>query len=78
MAGCLRPVGKKPPRLRFDCLASRHARTLFRSLKKNGTIGQPKWKLFMANDNCVAIRDERGRYLKGIPGGSGRPGRQPQ
>jgi hypothetical protein len=28
----------------------------------------------MANgDNIIAIRDQRGRYLKGIPGGPGRP-----
>ena len=27
----------------------------------------------MPRTNVVAIRDERGRYLKGIPGGPGRP-----
>jgi hypothetical protein len=27
----------------------------------------------MPKTNVVAIRDERGRYLKGIPGGPGRP-----
>jgi hypothetical protein len=27
----------------------------------------------LPKDNVVAIRDERGRYLKDIPGGLGRP-----
>jgi hypothetical protein len=27
----------------------------------------------MPRSNGVAIRDERGRYLKGMPGGPGRP-----